>query len=281
MDRIPRTGGWSFGGVLVAPVGRAVVRDPVGILAVPLLLQAPILAFSAIEGVRWDSMVEGDVTGSIWSIFSGTAPDPATVWGLLGWALFAVLLTCVASAFVILRTTRLLRTLDTSLEADFRHALRRAPFYFFVSVLVLALFSAGLVLLVVPGLVVLYFWLFAPILTVSDDLGFYAAFTESRRRVRGHLGAWLGSVCVFLVISFVIAIGVYAITEFTGVWATTLEAHLTANVAQGVLGTLFMASWTSFAHSLGGRAPAAGGSPAQGAGGELPETRSAAASLFE
>ena len=84
MENRAGTGAWSYGGTLLAPAARAIVRDAPGILFVPLLLQSPLIALTAVEGGRLDELAGGTAAPSIWSVLGTPAPDLSALTAYLG-----------------------------------------------------------------------------------------------------------------------------------------------------------------------------------------------------
>ena len=282
MEAGSTTAKWSFGGTLMGPAVRAVVRDPVGILLVPVLLQAPLVAFSAVEGARWSSVLEESADPFAAILWNGDAGG-GSVWTILSWLLIAILLSCLANALVIRRTMTGLSSSGASLETDFRHAFARTAHYIVASVILFVISTLGAFLLVIPGLLALFFLFLAPILTVSEDAGVFESLGESARRVRANFGIWLGMVVLFLVAVVFLWVLSAALAVFVSAADASTSAPIGRAVASSlfwtVLGCFFTVAFTTLARFMGStlKPSSAGAGQPEGE----PETRSQAASLFE
>jgi len=80
----------------------------------------------------------------------------------------------------------------------------RRPFWMFlvVSILFQLAVVVGLVLFIVPGIIALLVFLFAPVIVIDQGLGPIEAMKESMRITRGHLWPLLGLVVLLVLLVF-------------------------------------------------------------------------------
>jgi hypothetical protein len=252
-------------------------RDTLGIFVVPLLLHLPFFAISAVETVYKEP-------------FRGwEGVDFGQALLFLGITVAGALLACAAQALAVRRTAVLLAGFSSPLESDFRFALRRAPIYFVVTLLLLLVVAAGLLILVLPGLVALYFWSFAPIACLLEGTGVRDSLSRSRRAVRGQTGRWVACAAA-LVAAYSLAS--WAVFAFFDRFADAEEGMvsavsdvLLAAALQGI-SLASIVAWTSLYLSFRAARDAAEGvssPPLAGAGPGPSEAveRARAASLFE
>jgi hypothetical protein len=165
----------------------AVVRDPVGILLVPMIFHAPAIGFTALEFV-----------------VLGYAADPMKpAERTSGWMIAEVLVKTVcwwmASLWIILRTENCITQRGERFEQTFTRQISRLLPY--TGAYLLFSIGAGIstLLCIVPVFFFLYFFAFAPLAVAIERIGVIEAFGYSRRVVRGAAGRWILAM-VFLVV---------------------------------------------------------------------------------
>jgi hypothetical protein len=99
----------------------------------------------------------------------------------------------------------------------------------------------GLVLLVVPGLVLLTWWILIAPVIVLERRGVFAAFGRSRELVRGHGWNVFGVIVIGLVISIVARI----VVALALIWLPSgLQDFLGSLIANTVIAPFIAAAWT-------------------------------------
>lgn len=269
---------WSPWSVLGAPIARGAARDPVGLFVVPLLLHLPLFSISAVQTAYLDP-AEGWESADLGKL------------SLIAVAMVAgIFLACVAQGLVIRRTAAVLSGEASPLESDFRLAVRRSLVYFVVTFLLLLVVSAGLLALVLPGIVALYFWSFAPIASVLERAGVAASLKRSRRAVRGKPGRWAASAAILLVVYSLASWGVFAAAALLGelqAEGATVLVEVTNAVALQIVSLGILIAWTALYLDMRGGADLAEGKHPLGVAGAdpvaatEPDLRTRAANLFE
>ncbi len=259
--------------MLAAPVFQGAIRDPVGIYLVPLLLNAPLMAISAVESTYLSPLES----------WEHVRVEQAALF--LAVAVFGIFLTCVAQALTSRRTAVLEVGPSVPLESDFRHALRRSPAYLAVTILLVVIVSLGLVFLILPGFFALYLWSFAPIACALEDKGVIDSMRRSRRAVRGQAGRWTASLLLLLVVYGAVSWGIFALFELvpaSDLDATPLASGLLQAFLLEVVTLAMVVAWTSLYLSFRTRADAAEGVvPAVAQAPEAEDDRTRGAMLFE
>jgi hypothetical protein len=185
----------------------ALVEDPVGLVLVPLVLHFPYMVIEALRA-RFRSGLDVELTHN-------ALVGPVLSLGL-GFALAGLLL---GQALVIHRTAgRLTPGPERSLGEEFEGVFARFPGFIVVFLLFWMAFLTGFVLFLLPGLVVLYLWGFAPQAAVLDPDGILGAFRRSRHVTLGQTGRWLWGAALAVVGLTAIAVGAALL------WAGVAEA---------------------------------------------------------
>jgi hypothetical protein len=113
--------------------------------------------------------------------------------------------------------------------------------------------AAGLILLIVPGLVLLTWWILIAPVIVLERRGIFESFGRSRELVRGN--GW--NVFGTIVLGILISIGASIVVSILLVWLPDwLQSFLGSLVSNGVIAPFVAAAWTLMYFRLRGE-PAA------------------------
>lgn len=141
--------------------------------------------------------VVGAISNGIDSALGSSAEAPSVIGGLVNLAL---------STFVGMGVTAFfLAAHDNPETVDLSTLWHPRPFWKFLaaSILVGLAIAIGLVLLVVPGILAMIFFMFSTVIVIDRDLGPIEAMKESMRIGRGHRWSLLGLVVLLVLIVFV------------------------------------------------------------------------------
>jgi hypothetical protein len=215
----------------------ALIEDPVGLVALPLILHFPNVVLEALQG-RFAGDLEGEILRS----------PPLGLALSVGWG-FALAGRLLGQALVIRRTAaRLTRGESRLLEEEFEGVFAHFPAFVVVFLLFWAAFLLGLVVFVLPGLLVFYLWGFAAQPAALEPGGIGAAFRRSQAVVRGRRRRWLAGAGLSIAGLATIAVGASA------VWAGVVEAfggnvpfgvYIAAFGGMELVAVVFTAVWTA------------------------------------
>jgi hypothetical protein len=142
---------------------------------------------------------------------------------------------------------------DLSLGATFQRVRSRIPAIAVASILAGLGIAVGLVLLIVPGLVLLTWWVLIIPVIVLEGKSAGEAFSRSRELVRGH--GWSVFGVIVLTFLLLVAFSIVLSLVLTPV-ADWLQSFI-SNIVSGTLTAPFIAVvWTLLYHRLRGTAPA-------------------------
>ncbi len=176
--------------------------------------------------------------------------DPSRGWGedvayetLLWTTAISVAGYAVASA-VLLELFRQVREEGTATAtAVVRRAVRIVPMLFAVTAVATVGILAGLVLLVVPGILLLVWWALSYQAVVLESRDWFAALGRSRELVRGHFWTILGLLAVVEIPMFVLDYTLWRLS--TSVLPETYGAWVGGALADGVWVALTAATTTA------------------------------------
>lgn len=149
-------------------------------IGVALLSIGAVVALAVVIGISGSAAESGFSTAI--TIFGFLLVLPVLAW---------VFILKAAWDKYIIETAR---ERETSFGIALRTGLRKAPGYIGLIILVNVIVMLGLVLLIVPGLIFLYWFIFAPLVYIDKDIGVIAALKQSKRLVKGKLVELLGLV---------------------------------------------------------------------------------------
>lgn len=134
-------------------------------------------------------------TSGIDGLFPGSADQPSIVGMLVNIGL-GTLLSMGATAFYLVAH-------DNPEAADLSLLWHPQPFwkYLGMSILLALAVAAGLILLIVPGVIFALMFMFAPFIVIERELGPIDALKESNRVTRGHKWTLLGLVGLLILIN--------------------------------------------------------------------------------
>lgn len=144
------------------------------------------------------------LTGALDGIISGTADEPTIIGTVINFAL-GTLISMGATAFY-------LTAHDNADAAELSLLWHPRPFwkYLGASILLTLVIVAGLLLLIVPGIIFALMFMFTPFIVIERELGPIEAMKESDRITRGLKWPLLGFIVVLLLINLLgaLALGV-------------------------------------------------------------------------
>lgn len=148
-------------------------------------------------------------------------------------AVFLLSLLCYGAA--ISRTLAISHNENTGIGAAIQTGLKRAPALFVCSLLYGLCIIAGMILLVIPGIIVFISLLFATYFTVGDKLGPINSLKQSHRLVWG--GNWWRTAAIVSVIGIVMLVAYSLIGVFAGVFAAAVssDSAMLLNIVNFVL----------------------------------------------
>lgn len=142
---------------------------------------------------------------------------------------------------------------DLSLGETFQRVRPRIPAIAVASILAGLGIAVGLILLIVPGLVLLTWWVLIIPVIVLEGTSAREAFSRSRELVRGH--GWNVFGVIILTFLLLVAFSIVLSLVLTPV-ADWLQSFI-SNIVSGTLTAPFIAVvWTLLYHRLRGTAPA-------------------------
>lgn len=149
-------------------------------VGVVLLTIGAMVMLAVIVGISGDALESGFSTAV--TIFGFLLAPVVLVWTFI--------LKAAWEKYVI----ETAREQETSFGIALRIGLRKVLGYIGLHILVWVAVTIGLVLLIVPGLIFLYWFIFAPLIYVDKDIGVIAALKQSKRLVKGKLVELIGLV---------------------------------------------------------------------------------------
>lgn len=149
-------------------------------IGVALLSIGAVVALAVVIGISGNAAENGFTTAI--TIFGFLLVLPVLAW--------VFILKATWDKYII----ETAREQETSFGIALRTGLRKAPGYIGLTILVSVIVMLGLVLLIVPGLIFLYWFIFAPFVYIDKDVGVIAALKQSKRLVKGKLVELLGLV---------------------------------------------------------------------------------------
>jgi hypothetical protein len=161
-----------------------------------------------------------DITGNVGVLTVG-------VIGAVIWLVWGVILQAAWKTYVI-ETAREGRI---SVGKAFSSGARKAAGLLAVNILFFGGVLVGLGLLIVPGLLFLYWFVFAPYVYMDSDVGIIASFWESKKLTQGKLRELLGLAGATLVLGLPAAIpgfGPFYLIVFTPVRSLALAYRYTS-----------------------------------------------------
>jgi hypothetical protein len=142
---------------------------------------------------------------------------------------------------------------DLSLGETFQRVRSRIPAIAVASILAGLGIAIGLILLVVPGLVLLTWWVLIIPVIVLEGKSAGEAFSRSRELVRGH--GW--SVFGVIVVTFLLLVAFSIVLSLVLTPVADWLQSFISNIVSGTLTAPFIAVvWTLLYHRLRGTAPA-------------------------
>jgi uncharacterized membrane protein len=138
--------------------------------------------------------VAGGIGSGIDSLFGGSAEQPTIAGSIVNYALGALISMGVTAFYLAAH--------DNPEAAEFSMLWHPQPFWKFLgtSILVTLAIIVGFVLLIVPGIIAMLFFMFSTLLVIDRGLGPVEAMKESMRITAGYRWPLLGLVCLLLLI---------------------------------------------------------------------------------
>lgn len=139
--------------------------------------------------------------------FRNGPPSGGVVAAVLGGVLVAAVLAGVLYGALIARIDSVARAAPLSLGEALAIGARRLPAMFVAGLLAVLVVGVGLLLLIVPGLIVMIWFVFAPSAVIIERLGPLESLSYSRALVRGHwwrTAALLTIVGIILIVAYVV-----------------------------------------------------------------------------
>jgi hypothetical protein len=176
----------------------------------------------------------------------------------LGWvgAIFALLLSLVgtfwlqgaiAEAVADVRDGRVDLSVGETINRVSPHVARLAA----AGLLAVLGVALGLILLIVPGLILLTWWILIAPVIVLERRGVFESFGRSRELVRGHGWSVFGTIILGILINIVASIVVSIALSWLPDW---LQSFLGSLVSNGVVAPFIAAAWTLMYFRLRGDA---------------------------
>jgi uncharacterized membrane protein len=138
--------------------------------------------------------VIGAITGGIDKAIGATPEDPSAIGGIINFVL---------STFVNMGVTAFyLAAHDNPEAAELSMLWHPQPFWTFLGTSILTTLAVviGFVLLIVPGIIAMLFFMFSTLLVIDRGLGPIEAMKESMRITAGNRWPLLGLLCLLLLI---------------------------------------------------------------------------------
>ena len=129
------------------------------------------------------------------AVFTGSADEPSIAGMIINLGL-GTLLSMGATAFYLVAH-------DNPEAADLSLLWHPQPFWKYLGMylLVALVVAAGLILLIVPGIIFALMFMFAPLIVIERELGPIDAMKASNRITRGHKWPLLGLVALLILIN--------------------------------------------------------------------------------
>ncbi len=152
------------------------------------------------------------LVAGIWSAFEVfTEPDFNSVTiGTFGWAVYLAALV-IATMFGVLMSIALtyaMAGMTTSVKSSYGMALKSFWRYILLGLVSVVLVTLGFLFLIVPGIIVSVWIVFAYFILLLENESIIAALKKSREYVRGH---WWGVLIRLAVLSITMAVVVFAL----------------------------------------------------------------------
>ena len=150
------------------------------------------------------SAVSEGVGSAIDAVVTGSAEEPSILGALVNLGL-GTLISMGATAFFLVAH-------DNPEAADLSLLWHPQPFWKYLGMylLVALVIAAGLILLIVPGIIFALMFMFAPLIVIERELGPIDAMKESNRITRGHKWPLLGLLLLLVAVNLLglLALGV-------------------------------------------------------------------------
>ena len=144
------------------------------------------------------------LTSGVDAVFTGSADEPSIAGMIINLGL-GTLLSMGATAFYLVAH-------DNPEAADLSLLWHPQPFWKYLGMylLVALVIAAGLILLIVPGIIFALMFMFAPLIVIERELGPIDAMKESNRITRGHKWPLLGLLLLLVAVNLLglLALGV-------------------------------------------------------------------------
>jgi hypothetical protein len=147
-------------------------------------------------------------------------------YSALFWLVY-MLCSFVLQAAIVVGTISYLNGRTASLTECLSTGISFLPQLALMTVLVLVAFAAGLLLLVVPGIILMFMWFVAAPVCVVERTGAFRALSRSRALTRGYRWHLLGLSVLFFLLAFVLGIIAGTITGTT-MFPSSTEAAIAA-----------------------------------------------------
>jgi len=149
-------------------------------------------------------IVVGAISSGIDAILGGSAEEPTVIGSIVNYAL-GILVSMGVTAFY-------LAAHDNPETVDLSALWHPQPFWKFLgtSILVTLAVGIGFVLLIVPGIIAMLFFLFSTVIVIDKELGPIEAMKESMRVTAGYRWPLLGFIVLLalIVMAGALALGV-------------------------------------------------------------------------
>lgn len=165
------------------------------------LFTVNLVTLLAIAGIYFMTILV--FAGILATVFSATgaaaqSQEFALPGSIIGFVAVAIAVIALVVWLVMLQAAWEKYSLETARERQFsfgaamRIGFSKGPGLFIVNLIVTLVVGVGLLLLIVPGLIFLYWFIFAPLVYVDKDIGILESLGESKRLVKGKLVELLG-----------------------------------------------------------------------------------------
>ena len=184
-----------------------------------------IALLSHVAALALGAAVGSPFIGSTRNPFS-PPPEVTAFVGTRGyWLVFAggLFFTALAASVTVAGALTLLDGGQPRLGVMLATGLRRLPSALGAAVLFILVFYAGLILLVVPGLLALAAFGLATTAAVAEPLGPWRAMGRSRRLTQGHRARLLGYFLVAMALSIAVSFGSVGLSLVSPILATVAQ----------------------------------------------------------
>jgi uncharacterized membrane protein len=170
------------------------------------------------------------LTSGIDAVFTASTDQPSIAGLILNIALGA-LLSMGATAFYLVAH-------DNPEAADLSLLWHPQPFWKYLGmyILVALVIAAGLILLIVPGIIFALMFMFAPFIVIEQELGPIDSMKESNRITRGHKWPLLGLLALLILIN-VLGLLAFVVGLLVSIPVSTLAFVHAYRVLGGKAGT--------------------------------------------